>query len=114
MYSNGIGGGDDGSCDDVVPVEQATSDRFAYAIDVDGRGQDEGHDEDDCRNAKEREHQDAKPADVEAILCGKHVANGCRPPTLAGGAKSVLQCKFSRCRTAEPAALMSRDYIFIK
>jgi len=68
VQSDRVGGGNNSTGDDVVAVHQGTSNGFADAVDVNGRSGDEGDDEADGGGEQGGDHENAEPADVEAVV----------------------------------------------
>lgn len=73
--------------DDVVTVEKRTCDGLTDTVDVNGRSCDERNDEAGSSSEKGRNHQDAEPTDIDAVL------GACDPLTELlpqGGAAALL------------------------
>jgi hypothetical protein len=68
MQSDCVAGGNDSSGDDVVSIHERASDWLANPIDVDRGSSDERDDEAGGGSQEARHHDDAEPADVQAIL----------------------------------------------
>ena len=54
--------------DDVVAIHERTSNWFADAVDVNRRSSDESDDETDSSSEQRRDHQNAKPTDIQTIV----------------------------------------------
>ena len=69
VESDGVGAGDDGSGDDVVSIHERASDWLANPVNVNGRGSDESDDEARRGGEQTRNHQNAEPTNIEAVIC---------------------------------------------
>ena len=70
MESDCVAARYDSTGDDVVTIEQRTSDRLADAIDVYRRSSDESDDETGSGCEQTGDHQDAEPTHIEAVIGG--------------------------------------------
>ena len=59
---------DDSTRDDVVAIHERPSNGFANTVDVHRRSSDEGGDETDGCCKQRRNHQDAKPTDIQTVV----------------------------------------------
>merc|ERR1712054_340387 len=70
VQADGVGGGNNSTGDDVVAVDQRTSDRLTDAVDVDRRGGNESNDEADGGSQQSWDHQHTEPTDIETVVGG--------------------------------------------
>jgi len=68
VKSNRVGRRNDSTRDDVVSIHKRTSDWFTDTIDVHGRSSDKCNDEANCCGKQSRNHQNAKPTHIEAVV----------------------------------------------
>jgi hypothetical protein len=68
VKANGVGRRNDRTRDNVVAVDERASDGFPDAIDVNGGSRDESDDEADGGREQGRNHQDAEPAYIQAVV----------------------------------------------
>ena len=70
MESDCVAARYDSTGDDVVTIEQRTSDGFADTIDVHRGSSDECDDEANCSGEECRNHQGTEPTDIETVVGG--------------------------------------------
>merc|ERR1712100_1011410 len=70
VKADGVRGRNNSTGDDVVAVDQRTSDRLTDAIDVDRRSGDEGNDEADGGSQQCGDHQHTEPTDIQTVVGG--------------------------------------------
>ena len=68
VKSDCVGRGNNCTRDDVVTVHERTSNGFTNTIDVHRGSSDEGDDETDGCCEQRRDHQDAKPTDIQTVV----------------------------------------------
>merc|ERR1712023_209094 len=67
VQTDGVGGRNNSTRNDVVAVDQGASDRLADAVDVNRRSGNEGNDEADGGSQQSWDHQHTEPTDVETV-----------------------------------------------
>ena len=70
VQADGVGGRNNSTRDDVVAIDQRTSDWLTDAVDVNRRSGDEGNDEADGGSQQSWDHQHTEPTDVETVVGG--------------------------------------------
>ena len=68
MQANGVAGRNNSTRNDVVAIQQGTSDRLANAVDVNRRGGDESDDEASGGGKQTRDHQHTEPTDINTVV----------------------------------------------
>jgi len=68
VQADGVAGGDNSTGDDVVSVDQRTGNGLTDAVDINRGSGDEGDDEADGGRQQRRDHQNAEPAHIEAVV----------------------------------------------
>ena len=69
VKANGVRGRNNGTRDDVVAIQEGTGNGFTDSVNINRRGTNEGDDEADSSCEKCGDHQDAEPANIEAVVC---------------------------------------------
>ena len=68
VETDSVGRRDNCTRDDVVAIHERTSNWFTDAVNVHRRSSDESDDETDSSSEQRRDHQDAKPTDIQTIV----------------------------------------------
>merc|ERR1711939_860820 len=88
VQTDGVGGRNNSTRDDVVAIDQGASDRLTDAVDVNRRSGDESDDEADGGSQKGGDHQHTEPTDIQTVVGrGDPLAEGLP----AGSAGALLE-----------------------